>query len=102
MKYYAHKYKDVYTQKMMGTSTPKLTIKNGIWVEVTEKIYKAMPIPCNLQYKSCEWDGYDTNDDTTAVVSQTNDEPTAAEDIMTMTVDHEYRLTLLELGITEE
>ena len=28
-------------------------------------------------------------------------EPIAAEDIMTMTVDHEYRLTLLELGITE-
>ena len=33
---------------------------------------------------------------------ETASEPTAAEDIMTMTVDHEYRLTLLELGITEE
>ncbi len=34
--------------------------------------------------------------------TETASEPTAAEDIMTMTVDHEYRLTLLELGITEE
>ncbi len=33
--------------------------------------------------------------------TETASEPTAAEDIMTMTVDHEYRLTLLELGITE-
>ena len=29
-------------------------------------------------------------------------EPTEAEDTAAMLVDHEYRLTLLELGITEE
>lgn len=29
-------------------------------------------------------------------------EPTEEEDIAAMTVDHEYRLTLLELGLTEE
>ena len=29
-------------------------------------------------------------------------EPTAAEDIMSMIVDYEYRLTLLELGIETE
>lgn len=28
-------------------------------------------------------------------------EPTAEEDTLTMIVDHEYRLTLLELGVTE-
>ena len=28
-------------------------------------------------------------------------EPTAEEDLMSMTVDHEYRITMLELGITE-
>lgn len=27
--------------------------------------------------------------------------PTAEEDLMSMTVDHEYRITMLELGITE-
>lgn len=29
-------------------------------------------------------------------------EPTEEEDIAAMTVDHEYRLTLLELGLSEE
>lgn len=29
------------------------------------------------------------------------EEPTAEEDLMSMTVDHEYRITMLELGITE-
>lgn len=28
-------------------------------------------------------------------------EPTAEEDTLSMIVDHEYRLTLLELGVTE-
>lgn len=28
-------------------------------------------------------------------------EPTAEEDALSMIVDHEYRLTLLELGVTE-
>lgn len=28
-------------------------------------------------------------------------EPTAEEDLMSMTVDHEYRITMLELGLTE-
>ena len=28
-------------------------------------------------------------------------EPTAEEDLQAMAVDHEYRLTLLELGLTE-
>ncbi|MEA4932939.1 MAG: hypothetical protein VB071_05045 [Lawsonibacter sp.] len=29
------------------------------------------------------------------------DEPTAQEDIYSMMIDHEYRLTLMELGVTE-
>lgn len=36
-----------------------------------------------------------------SVLAKEESEPTEAEDIMSMTVDHEYRLTLLELGITE-
>lgn len=31
----------------------------------------------------------------------TAQEPTAEEDALSMIVDHEYRLTLLELGVTE-
>lgn len=30
------------------------------------------------------------------------DPPTEAEDVAALVVDHEYRLTLLELGLTEE
>ena len=34
-------------------------------------------------------------------VSDVETEPTAAEDTAAMLVDHEYRLTMLELGLTE-
>lgn len=34
-------------------------------------------------------------------VTPDDPEPTAEEDLMSMTVDHEYRITMLELGITE-
>lgn len=36
------------------------------------------------------------------VVTGLNVKPTSDEDLMAMAVDHEYRITLLELGITEE
>lgn len=32
---------------------------------------------------------------------QTSDEPSPQEDVDAMLIDHEYRLTMLELGITE-
>ena len=34
-------------------------------------------------------------------VADVETEPTAAEDTAAMLVDHEYRLTMLELGLTE-
>lgn len=37
-----------------------------------------------------------------AETEETETEPTAQDDIDAMLVDHEYRLTLLELGLTEE
>ena len=35
------------------------------------------------------------------VVPEPDPEPTAQDDMDAMLVDHEYRLTLLELGVTE-
>ncbi len=37
-----------------------------------------------------------------ADINPTPSEPTEEDDVNGMLVDHEYRLTLLELGITEE
>lgn len=33
--------------------------------------------------------------------AEEQEEPSVEEDIMSMAIDHEYRITLLELGITE-
>lgn len=38
----------------------------------------------------------------TAPEAEQEPEPTAEEDLAALVIDHEYRLTLLELGVTED
>ena len=47
-------------------------------------------------HKYAELHGYEI------VYEESESEPTEEDDVNAMLVDHEYRLTLLELGITEE
>ena len=65
-------------------------------IELTEEQYDSVPIPCKLidgKFIPCEFPQSECVD---IVV-----EPTAQDDVDAMLVDHEYRLTLLELGVNE-
>lgn len=63
-------------------------------IELTEEQYNTIPLPCKLvngKFVPCEYPK--------VTVPEIKPEPTQAEDIDTMLIDHEYRLTLLELGV---
>jgi hypothetical protein len=65
-------------------------------IELTEYEYNTIPIPCKLvdgEFVLCEYPK--------GVAVETVETPTVQEDIDAMLVDHEYRLTLLELGVNE-
>ena len=92
--------------RYVATITDDIIISKGInytdfidenEVELTEEQYNSIPIPCKLidgEYIACEFPP-------PFVEETTTHEPTAEDDIDAMLVDHEYRLTLLELGVTE-
>lgn len=50
----------------------------------------------------CQTNGYTYQPVETLDVEPAGDEPSADEDNDAMLIDHEYRLTLLELGVGEE
>lgn len=50
----------------------------------------------------CAANGYTFEEAPLPITPEPTPEPTEEEDLAAMTVDHEYRLTLLELGLTEE
>ena len=63
-------------------------------IELTEEQYETIPIPCVIidgEFIPCDFPESEVEDVPT--------EPTAQDDIDVMLVDHEYRLTLLELGV---
>ena len=65
-------------------------------IELTEEQYNTIPIPCKLvdgEFVPCESPKVE--------VVNIAPEPTTQDDIDSMLVDHEYRLTLLELGVNE-
>lgn len=49
----------------------------------------------------CAANGYTFEEAPLPITPEPTPEPTEEEDIAAMTVDHEYRLTLLELGLSE-
>ena len=68
--------------------------------EITEEDFLTMPLPAK------KVDGVWTKTDEFPEIDypeteETEMEPSAEEDTAEMLVDHEYRITLLELGITE-
>lgn len=79
--------------------------ENGRILSITEEIFATptMPLvdwfPEGDTYEYLYIDGEYVHDPLPAVEIKT--EPTEEEDIAALLIDHEYRLTLLELGITE-
>lgn len=62
-----------------------------------------LTIPDTFPFVNIEVDGQRVTSITAGIVPETKEEyiPTAKDDTDAMLVDHEYRLTLLELGLTE-
>ena len=62
-----------------------------------------VPIPDTFPFVGIEVKGKVVTSMTAGVVPETTEEyiPTAQDDIDAMLVDHEYRLTMLELGLAE-
>ena len=62
-----------------------------------------VPIPDTVPFVGIEVKGKVVTSMTAGVVPETTEEyiPTAQDDIDAMLVDHEYRLTMLELGLAE-
>ena len=71
------RYEEVSEQVFKSVKLPSEK-KNGVWVETSK-----MPL---IEYPSIE--------------SEEN-KPTAQDDTDAMLIDHEYRLTMLELGVNE-
>lgn len=65
-------------------------------IELTEEQYNTIQTPCKLvdgEFIPCE---YPRTENEEMVYT-----PTAQDDIDALLIDHEYRLTLLELGVSE-
>lgn len=63
-------------------------------IELTEKQYNSIPIPCkrvNGEFIPCDYP--------VVTMPEIKKEPSAEDDINAMLVDHEYRLTMIELGV---
>lgn len=63
-------------------------------IELTEKQYNSIPIPSkrvNGEFIPCEHPK--------VTIPEVEKEPSAEDDIDSMLIDHEYRLTILELGV---
>ena len=69
------------------------TLQDGE-IEITKEQYDMISLPC--KYIDGEFVPYEIPEPPTI-----EPEPTAQDDIDAMLVDHEYRLTLLELGVAE-
>lgn len=107
MKYFLYSYDDVFIGKVIAVDSVEPPYKNAKLHEVTEEMYKKIVTPCkfiNNKYVSCKMPEIDTGEKS-RYVSESNSAlefQDTETDIMEMSIDHEYRLTLLELGITEE
>ena len=69
-------------------------------IELTEEQYNTISIPCKLvdgEFVPCEYPKCEVVE----TPIESNIEPTPQDDIDAMMIDHEYRLTLLELGVNE-
>lgn len=65
-------------------------------IELTKEQYNSIPVPCKLvngEFVPCDFPEVET--------PTTEPEPTPQDDTDAMLIDHEYRLTLLELGVIE-
>ena len=71
----------------------------GGWAIIPEN----MPIPETFPFVTLTIEGQTVTGMEPGVVPEPGPEPepSEADDLAAMTVDHEYRLTLLELGVTE-
>lgn len=76
------------------TMTPLPEIPEG-WAVVPE----GMEIPDTFPFVGIEVEGQVVTVMTPSVVPEPETEPSAEEDLMGMAVDHELRLTMLEMGI---
>ena len=92
MRFVGSIYKDVIVSK--GINHTDYIDENEI--ELTEEQYDSIHIPCKLvngEFVSCDFPKTEC--------VPVEDEPTAQDDIDAMLIDHEYRLTLIELGVIE-
>ena len=67
-------------------------------IELTEEQYNSIPIPCKLvdgEFVECDYPKEEITE------TEVKAEPTPQDDIDAMLVEHEYRITLLELGVNE-
>lgn len=81
-----------------STTTPLLEIPEG-WAVIPEDL----EIPSTFPFIDVEVDGQVVTSISPGIVPEPEPapepEPTAEEDLMNMAVDHELRLSLLELGV---
>lgn len=89
--------------KYVGTVQNDVIVAKGInytdyqdpnEIELTEEQYNSIQTPCKLvndEFVPCDFPSVE--------VEETPPEPTAQDDMDAMMVDHEYRITLLELGV---
>ena len=100
-KYYAILYEGIYISKMKSY----INHPYGKSVEISENDFLKMPIPCDPNFNPVNAPNIPVK---SSLISEKapEDETTLAydyddTDVLSMAIDHEYRLTLLELGITE-
>lgn len=91
--------------RYVGTIKDDVIISKGInytdyidpyEIELTEEQYNTIPIPCKLvndEFIPCEYPKAES--------FKTVKTPTRQDDVDAMLVEHEYRLTLLEMGVNE-
>lgn len=90
--------------KYVGTVQNDVIVAKGInytdyqdpnEIELTEEQYNSIQTPCKLvdgEFVQCDFPK-------TEPEPTPEPEPTAQDDIDAMMIDHEYRITLLELGV---
>lgn len=100
MKYVMTSRDDIFYEKYIVKDT--VALKNG-QIEIDKDTYLTIKLPCKLidmQYVTV--DEYPDFGFVSSEPEPVQPEPTPQEDMDAMLVDHEYRLTLLELGVTND
>lgn len=94
MQYVAQTRNDIIVAKFLVSDD---YVRQDNELTLTKQQYEDIQLPCTLEFEPVnEWPTWETQ-----TFEIPEPEPSTEDDLTTMVVNHEYKLTLLELGLSE-